>query len=176
MGLPLVLSDYRHKKILKRFKVTPVSPTKLLFVQVIVNLIYSVLSLAAVYLVSISFFGIELRGSVVYFTAAYLLVVISIYSLGMLVAAVSPNIKISNVLCTLLYFPMIIFSGATLPYEVMPKMMQTVADFLPLTQGIKLLKGAALGLQLDNILIPIIVMSGFTVICMGLSVRFFKWE
>jgi ABC-2 type transport system permease protein len=26
MGLPLLVSDYRHKKILKRFKVTPISP------------------------------------------------------------------------------------------------------------------------------------------------------
>ena len=35
MGLPLVISDYRSKKILKRFKVTPLSPAVILFVQVI---------------------------------------------------------------------------------------------------------------------------------------------
>ena len=35
MGLPLVISDYRHKKILKRFQVTPVSPGLLLAVQVL---------------------------------------------------------------------------------------------------------------------------------------------
>lgn len=28
MGLPLVVSEYRERKILKRFQVTPVSPTK----------------------------------------------------------------------------------------------------------------------------------------------------
>lgn len=36
MGLPLVIADYRHRKILKRFKVTPVSPTMILLVQVLV--------------------------------------------------------------------------------------------------------------------------------------------
>lgn len=30
MGLPLVVSEYRERKILKRFKVTPVSPLILL--------------------------------------------------------------------------------------------------------------------------------------------------
>ena len=30
MGLPLVVSEYRERKILKRFKVTPVNPVKLL--------------------------------------------------------------------------------------------------------------------------------------------------
>ena len=34
MGLPLVISDYRSRKILKRYQVTPVSPAMLLFVQV----------------------------------------------------------------------------------------------------------------------------------------------
>jgi hypothetical protein len=34
MGLPLVISDYRGKNILKRYKVTPVSPAMILLVQV----------------------------------------------------------------------------------------------------------------------------------------------
>ncbi len=176
MGLPLVLSDYRHKKILKRFKVTPVSPVLLLLVQVAVNFIYSVISLILVYLVSLLFYGFKLNGSLLPFLGAYLLVVVSIYSLGLLVAAVSPNTKTSNLLCTILYFPMLIFSGATLPYEIMPKVMQRVADFMPLTQGIKLLKGTSLGLPLDNILIPIVVMIAISIICIGIAIRFFKWE
>lgn len=32
---------------------------------------------------------------------------------------------------------MLIFSGATLPYEVMPAALQTVADILPLTQDVE---------------------------------------
>ena len=32
MGLPLLISDYRNKKILKRYKVTPASPSFLLAV------------------------------------------------------------------------------------------------------------------------------------------------
>ncbi|HNX93340.1 MAG TPA: ABC transporter permease, partial [Syntrophomonas sp.] len=50
------------------------------------------------------------------------------------------------------------------------------ADFLPLTQGIKLLKGTALGTPLDNITLPIMVMIVLAVICIWLSVRFFRWE
>ena len=72
---------------------------------------------------------------------------------------------------------MLIFSGATLPYEVMPQALQKVADLLPLTQGIKLLKSASLNLTMDsNIIIPIIVMITVTIICTFISIRFFKWE
>ena len=41
MGLPLVVSEYRERKILKRFQVTPVSPTKLLAVEFVIYMIYS---------------------------------------------------------------------------------------------------------------------------------------
>jgi len=176
MGLPLVLADYRNKKILKRFKVTPVSPAVILFVQVAVNFIMSVISLVLVYTISVTFFGYHIQGSITSFLGSYLLVLISIYSLGMLVAAVSPNTNTSNLLCCILYFPMLIFSGATLPYEVMPTTLQKVANIMPLTQGIKLLKGTSLGLPMDNILLPIIVMAALSVICIGISIRFFRWE
>lgn len=53
---------------------------------------------------------------------------------------------------------------------------QKVADILPLTQGIKLLKAASLGLPTDNVFVPAIVMIAIAVICIGISLRFFKWE
>ena len=56
MGLPLVVSDYRSRKILKRFKVTPVSPAVILAVQVVIYMIYSVVSLILLYIVSAIFF------------------------------------------------------------------------------------------------------------------------
>jgi ABC-2 type transport system permease protein len=98
------------------------------------------------------------------------------FSLGMMVGAVSPNIKTSNLLCSILYFPMLIFSGTTLPYEVMPKGMQRVADFMPLTQGIKLMKAASLGLPAGEVGLPLLVMVALAAVCIVVSVRFFRWE
>lgn len=176
MGLPLVVADYRNKKILKRFKVTPVSPLLILVVQVMVNLLLSIISLLLVYGVGVLFFGLKMNGSWIAFLGAYFLVILSIYSIGMMVGAVSPNIKTSNLLCSILYFPMIIFSGTTLPYEVMPRVLQKASDVLPLTQGIKLLKAASLGLPVGEILVPLIVMLVIAIVCITASIRFFRWE
>jgi ABC-2 type transport system permease protein len=176
MGMPLVVADYRHRKILKRLQVTPVSPALLLFVQFAVNFVVSILSLVIVYGVSALFFGFRIRGSVLPFLLSYLLVLVSIYSIGMMLASVAPNIKTANLLCSLFYFPMLLLSGATLPYEVMPKMMQHATAIFPLTQGIKLLKATALGLPQENMLVPLVAMITFAVVCIVLSIRFFKWE
>jgi ABC-2 type transport system permease protein len=176
MGLPLVISDYRHKKILKRFSVTPVSPAKILAAEGFVYALYSVASLILIYVVSAFFFGFRLGGSWLSFSGAFLLVMASMFSIGMMVGGISPNVKTANLLCCVLYFPMLIFSGATLPYEVMPSGLQRISDVMPLTQGIKLLKSASLGQPADGGLLPLIVMAVITVICVVISLRFFKWE
>lgn len=176
MALPIVVSDYRNKKILKRFRVTPVSPVMILLVQVIVNMIYSILSLILVYSVSAIVFGYHMKGSFLVFLSAYFLVILSIYSIGLVVAGISPNIKISNLLCSLLYFPMLLFSGATVPFEILPEVVQKIVSVMPLTQGIKLLKGISLGLPMESILFPVFTMILIAGVCILISVKFFQWE
>jgi ABC-type polysaccharide/polyol phosphate export systems, permease component len=176
MGLPLVVSEYRSRKILKRFKVTPISPALILAVQVVIYAFYSIASLLLVYAASALLFGYQLYGSWLAFLGAYLLVMLSMFSIGVLVGGIAPNTKIAGVIASLLYFPMLIFSGATLPYEVMPVTLQRIANIMPLTQGIKLLKAASLGLPMNSVFVPVIVMIVIAVICVGVSLRFFKWE
>ncbi len=176
MGMPLLLADYRHKKILKQFMVTPVSPAMMLYVQFAVNLIMSVISLISVYILCSLFWGYKMDGNVGIFLVSYLLVVVAIYSIGMMLASIAPNMKTANLLCTLIYFPMLFFSGATIPYEIMPKGARYVMDILPLTQGVKLLKAAALGLPVDHALLSIVILVAVSVLCIILSIKYFRWE
>ncbi|MTI55720.1 ABC transporter permease [Geosporobacter ferrireducens] len=176
MGLPLVISDYRSKKILKRFKVTPVTPAMILVVQVVIYGIYALVSLVLIYITATIFFNYQLGGSWLQFWSGYFLVMMSMFSIGMMVGGIAPNTKTASIVASVLYFPMLIFSGATLPYEVMPAALQKIADILPLTQGIKLLKAASLGLPMDSVLLPIGIMVVLAAICISVSIKFFKWE
>ncbi len=176
MGLPLVISDYRSKHILKRYQVTPIKPGLVLIAEVAMYAIYAIVSLISLFLVAACFFGFKMRGSFGAFLLGYLLVMISMFSIGMMVGGIAKNSKIAGIIASVLYFPMLIFSGATLPYEVMPETMQRIADILPLTQGIKILKNASLGLPVGNVTGAVIVMLIITVVCSIISVKFFKWE
>ena len=176
MGLPLVLSGYREQKILKRLKVTPASPVMLLAVQLIIYMIYSVISLALLFIVAKVFWNFSIKGNILQFLGTYFLVMLSMFSIGLMVGGIAKNSKSAGSIASILYFPMLIFSGATLPYEVMPGIMQKIVDILPLTQGIKILKASTLGLPIDNIIFPIILMILIFVVCIVISVKFFKWE
>ena len=176
MGLPLVVSEYRNRKILKRFQVTPVSPILVLGVQVTIYFLYSLVSLVLLTIIAALFFDFRFNGSILLFIGTFLLVMASMFSIGMMVGGIAPNVKIASIIASVLYFPMLIFSGATLPYELMPKGLQNIADLLPLTQGIKLLKATSLGLTVDNIIFPLILMVAITFVCCTISIKYFKWE
>ena len=93
-----------------------------------------------------------------------------------MVGGISKDSKIAGVIASVLYFPMLIFSGATIPYEVMPNIMKSIVDVFPLTQGIKILKSAILGQPVENIIIPIVIMLIITAICSIVVIKCFKWE
>lgn len=176
MGLPLVIAEYRERKILKRFQVTPVSPLKLLFVEFSIYVVYCIVSMITIIFVAMLIWNVRIKGSFSAFLGSWLLTMVSTLSIGMMVGGVAKNSKIASVIASLLYFPMLIFSGATLPFEVMPSIMQKIVSIFPLTQGIELMKSAFLGLPDNDVCLPVVVMTAVTVICTGIAVRFFKWE
>lgn len=176
MGLPIVISDYRERKILKRFQVTPVSPAMLLGVELTVYVLYCLVSLITLGIAAALFGKVRMYGSIGAFLGSFLLTMISTLSIGMLVGGLAKNSKQAGVIASILYFPMLVFSGTTLPIEIMPELMQKVVSFFPLTQGILLMKNTFLGLNTGNVLLPVIVMAVVTALCTGLSIRFFRWE
>ena len=175
MGLPLVVSEYRERKILKRLQVTPVSPAKLLAVEFAIYVLYSFASLLILALVAKLFWNVTMHGSLPAFWGSWLLTLISTLSLGMMVGGISKNTKSASVIACILYFPMLIFSGATLPFEVMPGFMQKAVRIFPITQGIQLMKATFLGLPTD-VWPPVVVMGIVAVLCAGIAVKFFKWK
>jgi len=126
--------------------------------------------------VAMIFWKVTIHGSWLTFLGSWLFTMISTLSIGMMVGGIAKNSKSANVIACLLYFPMLIFSGTTLPFEVMPEFIQKIISVFPITQGIQLMKTTFLGLPVDNMKLPVIIMGTVTVVCAGISIKYFKWE
>lgn len=176
MGIPLTICDYRDKKILKHFFVTPASPVHLIAAQMVVAAITSIISAILIIFVSIVFLNYHMQGNWGILIASYFLVMSAMYSLGLLIASLCKNIKIANLVCSAVYFPMLFLSGAVIPFELFPDGIQKVATFLPLTQGIKLLKSVSLGQSVGNPQFIVILLLCITILGFGLAAKFFRWE
>jgi ABC-2 type transport system permease protein len=175
MGLPLTISDYRHRKVLKRIRITPASPAALLLSQAAVQCCYVLVSSGAVFLIARSAFGLRVASPGA-FAAYFALTAASTFGIGLVVASLSPSMKAANAAASLLYFPTIFLSGASIPFEIFPKPLQAAAQVLPMTQGIKLLKSAVLGSPADGALVPILVLAAIAIAAYSVAIRFFKWE
>lgn len=176
MGLPLTIADYRDKKILKHFFATPIRPFMILSVQVVIGMLTSFFSAALVSLLAIFGFGYRMEGNPILFIGAFLLVMLSMYSIGMILASLCKTVKIANVVTTFFYFPMLFLSGATIPFELFPDTVQKVCNVLPLTHGIKLLKAVSLNMWSQEIWISVDLLIVFTVVGCIISVVSFKWD
>lgn len=176
MGLPLTIADYRDKKILKHFFATPIRPFMILSVQVVIGMLTSFFSAALVTVLAVFGFGYRMEGDPFLFIGAFLLVMLSMYSIVMILASLCKTVKIANVVTTFVYFPMLFLSGATIPFELFPDTVQKVCNVLPLTHGIKLLKAVSLNMWSQEIWISVALLIVFAVVGCILSVVSFKWD
>ena len=176
MGLPLTIAHYRDKKILKHFFATPIRPFMILSVQVVIGMLTSFFSAALVTVLAVFGFGYRMEGDPFLFIGAFLLVMLSMYSIGMILASLCKTVKIANVVTTFVYFPMLFLSGATIPFELFPDTVQKVCNVLPLTHGIKLLKAVSLNMWSQEIWISVALLIVFAVVGCILSVVSFKWD
>ena len=175
MSIPITIVDYRSQGVLKRMYCSPCSPARLLVCDTIASGIMAIISTLILTLIAIIFFGYTMTGNVMIYLGLWFLTMISMFSIGLTVASLCRTTKSMNIVTSLLYFPMLLFSGATIPAEIFPKGLRFFADILPLGVGINLLKSASIG-QYENIILPIIILSAITAICTFIAVKFFKWE
>ena len=175
MSIPITVVELRSQGILRRMYCSPCSPTRLLACDTICSGVIAALSTLILTVAAVVFFGYRMPGNVFAYMAVWLLTMISMFSIGLMVASLCRTTKSMNVATSLLYFPMLLFSGATIPAEVFPKGFQTVAKLMPLGVGIDLLKSVSMGCY-DRVTVPVITSIAITVICGAVAVKTFRWE
>jgi ABC-2 type transport system permease protein len=176
MSLPLAVSGYREKKILKRLKATPINPAYILVSQILINILMTFVGMILLLILGKALYDLHFMGDVGVMLFAFLLSILSIFSIGFVIASFAPSMKFATAIANIVYFPMIFLTGATLPLEIMPDTMITISKAIPLTHVVKLLKGLWLGESLSNFTTEIAILSSILVVCTLLSVKTFKWE
>ena len=175
MSIPITMVELRSQGILRRMYCSPCSPARLLACDTICSGVIAVVSTLILSVAAVLFFGYRMAGNVLVYIALWLLTMVSMFSIGLMVASLCRTTKSMNVATSLLYFPMLLFSGATIPAEVFPAGLRAVSGWLPLGVGIRLLKSVSLGCY-DGMGLPAAVLAVITVVCGAIAVRSFRWE
>jgi ABC-2 type transport system permease protein len=170
--LPIRLATYREKGVLRRLSTTPVHPARLLLVQLVMYIVLALVSLGALVVAGHLAFAIPLPREPLWYVAAFLLGMSSLFALGLLVAAVAPNARTATALGLPMFFLAMFLGGVYLPKWFLPDLLEDIGAFIP--PGVEGLQYAWLGEVPD--LLPLVVLTAITVVAGIAAVRLFRWE
>lgn len=168
MSLPLTLAECKEKKIYKRFDATPVGKRSIMVAQVCINVVMTFVGFFVLLLTGLLVYQVQIRGDILSISAAMIISIAAMFSIGFFFTAAARDAKIANLLCYLAYFVMIFLSGATMPDILFPESVRSVANLLPMTYAVDLMQGIFSGYPLTNYITELAVLSGvaltFTII------------
>ena len=173
-GLPVVLAGYRERGVLRRFRASSVPVWSVLGAQVIVGFVIAVVSSLLLAGVAAIAYDLNAPDSPVGVMGAFLLGTLSFAALGVLLGALLPTARTAQGAGLVLFFVMMLISGAGPPRELLGTAMQRVGDALPLTHVITLLQDPWLGLGWN--VNEMLIVTGILVASVLLTLRFFRWE
>ena len=174
MSIPITIVDLRDRGILRRMYCSPCSPIRILACDIISSGMVAVFSTVLLTIAAV-IVGYRMSGNVLVFIIVWLLTMLSMFSIGLLVAGVCRTTKSMNIVTSVLYFPMLLFSGATIPAEVFPAPVRAIIKWMPLGVGIETLKKISIGTY-EGVFLPVIVLTVIAAICILISAKTFRWE
>jgi ABC-2 type transport system permease protein len=170
--LPIRLATYREKGVLRRLSTTPVHPLRLLVAQLAIYMVTAVVALVLLVIVANVAYAVPLPVQPVYYVAAFLLGMGSLFAIGLLVAAVAPSSRVATAVAIPMFFVVMFLGGVYLPRVYLPDVLVKLGDFTP--PGVQGLQDAWLGTVPQ--VAPLLGMGLLTLVVGVLAVRLFRWE
>lgn len=174
VSLPVHLTAYRERGVLRRYRASSISVWSLLGAQLVVSFVIAIVGGVLLTISALLAYNASLPELPARFLAAFALSTISFAALGFLLGAVLPTTRAAQGLGLILFFVMLILAGAGPPPEVLTGAMKLVGDITPLRYVILSLQDPWLGFGWN--LSASLIVGGITVVSALLSLRFFRWE
>jgi ABC-2 type transport system permease protein len=176
MSLPMAMTNYRERGILRRYRATPVSPAAVLGAQLVTQFAMTILGMLLLILIGKVLFNLRFEGNIASVLAAFTLGCLSFFSIGMLLAGVLPNTRVGTIIGNVILQPMIYLSGATIPKEVMPEGMRDAIRLNPLTHVVTLMQGMWRGDAWSQHQSEVVILGVLMIVFGIIAVKVFRWE
>ncbi|NIM96002.1 MAG: ABC transporter permease [Anaerolineales bacterium] len=176
LGVPITISGYRETGVLRRYKAFAMRPLTYIVADVISNLTMTMVGMVCLVLVGWLLYRVRFDGNAGSIILAVILSGLMMFAFGYIIASLAPNARAAQVLGMVIFYPMMFLSGAGIPLEVLPESIQRIADFLPLTYVVRLLRGLWFGDGWGDHILEVGIIGALLVVSTFLAARLFRWE
>lgn len=165
----------RERGNLELLITTPVRTTELMVGKLLPYILIGLIQVSIVLLVGHLLFDVPMRGSVGDVYVAALAFIAASLTLGLLISTLAKSQFQAMQMTLFVFLPSILLSGFMFPFDGMPEVAQRIAELLPLTHFVRLIRGIVLrGADLSELMPEIRALLIFFVVAMTLAVLRFQ--
>ncbi len=165
----------RERGNLELLITTPIRPLELMVGKIIPYIFIGAVQVIIILGLGKWLFNVPINGGIGQLTLVTLLFIIASLTLGLVISTIAKNQLQSTQMTIFVLLPSILLSGFMFPFEGMPKLAQNIAEFLPATHFMRLIRGVVLrNAEVTNMTYDLYWLIFFIVV--GLSVASFRFQ
>ncbi len=175
-GIGYVIVRYRKSGYLKRLNATPLTALEFILAQLISRWFLILLITIGVFWGTNLFLHYRMEGSYAVLLAVTALGAFNMIALGLVVSSRVTSEELAGGLLNLVSWPMMVLSGVFFSTDGAPKMLQTAAEFLPLTHLLTAARAVMLeGAGFASISYQMTVLGVSSLVFLMLGAAGFRW-
>jgi ABC-2 type transport system permease protein len=165
----------RERGNLEMLITTPVKTSELMLAKIIPYIVIGLVQVTLVLLLGRFLFLVPMVGSLLDAYIISFIFIVANLALGLLISTVVSTQFQAMQLTFFILLPSILLSGFMFPFAGMPRLAQMIAEILPLTHFIRLIRGVMLrGASLQELVGELLVLGMFIVVLMSLAIMRFS--
>jgi ABC-2 type transport system permease protein len=167
----------KREGVLRRLLATPLNPATLLVAQVFTRLVVVIVQTVILAAVAVFLFGAEFAGNFFAVLLAAAMGGAVFLALGFAVSGWARTEQQAAPLANVVSLPMMFLSGVFFSRDVLPNILQTITDYLPLTYLVEAIRGMTV--QGDSIIAQwpnFLGLAVWLVVAFVIANRTFRWE
>lgn len=154
---------------------TPMRTPELMIAKILPYIAIGLVQVTLVLWLGRLLFEVPIRGALVDLYCAAGLFIAASLALGLLISTLTRSQFQAVQLAIFVLMPSILISGFVFPFEGMPWVIQRIAELLPITHFMRLIKGIVLrGATLGELSSSVVILGGFTLVLMTLATLRFR--
>jgi ABC-2 type transport system permease protein len=174
ISLPNTLVRDREMGWLRRLSTTPVHPSRLLAVQLVIDLVLAAAAIAIIIVGGTVIFGAPLTVGIPYFILSLVLAIAEIFSLGLVVVALARTQTVASAVGGVLFFALLFLSGLWVQPVQVGEPLREIMWYSPSGSAVRAVLYSAFG---STPPVPtLLTLAGYTIAFMFIAVRYFRWE
>ena len=174
-GVPVI--QQRQAGIIRRLGCTPLRRSMLVFGELSFRMIIVILTAFIIIVVGRLIFDVQMVGNWFFLCGIVILGTLVFSCIGYLIAAFVKTEEGAIPIINAITFPMMFLSGTFFEVSNMPDFIDPLVKMMPLTYVSDALRQIMVdGIPQHSMTVDIAVMAGWTVVCLAVIIRFFRWD